>query len=423
MEIENAEVIQSAQSSTPLPSQSIFNSSSRFKKLLAPAITLGIILICSSIACIILLHTNGKSIKVLSLAYVLNTGEDTNRINNTNPSVTSHTYISSVNGLSKQEVNLGYTYNHTDNNLIYSIQITQSGKLLIRFNKSSIEIADSTNPTAFRTIIRCSCTLSDYLFSTDESKLAYIVKGDAETTSDKLYITDLSGHSFLVKIKDKFADTPLVKFNASTMQIALGAGGINGGTIQALQPQIITIDNQGNIKNKEMSENWDFLDLFSKDFRYIYLDTYTDDEPARKTIKKYDRQTKQAETIFTLPAGETARTLLMSPQEDKLIWFANNIPSLGPLADINSVKYYFYLINLSNKDLQKIALDGNMDSSDGYTNFWSPDGKFLFLYGKDGDSGYLFNLQTQKMTRIIQNKNKSYLDNSIVFLGWLNPTR
>src|SRR6185369_2795888 len=124
------------------------------------------------------------------------------------------TYATSLNNKTTQTLDIGYTFGDNDDPLKpghYDFSTTQHGKYLVRRAQSTLEIAPSNNPTAFKKVITCACDLYDYIFSSDETHIAYLAKYSVSNYS--VYITDLDGKNFKIKFPTSVGDSPLVAFD------------------------------------------------------------------------------------------------------------------------------------------------------------------------------------------------------------------
>lgn len=370
----------------------------------------------------------------VSLIYVINNGELYDHNYDTLKPLESHTYISSPENVLRNEFNIGYNYaDLIQQKEKYEFYTTKKGTYLVRSTKrdryrtsdipiqSAIEIAPSKNIESFKTIVNCSCELGDYIFSNDETKIAYMtVARDSKAT---LYIADFEGNKIQVKFPYPFSSSQLVAFNAYDMKLALGSGGTSYSEIEHLRSQIITVDSKGNILKTQESKYWDFLDQFSDDLKYVYIASYVKDG---RIIKRYDLQTDKSEDLLHISEEGTLTSFMLSPLEDKLAFLF-----------ITGNSRYVYLINLKDKTSIRKDIDNSFAIGNDYT--WSPNGKYIYLYGGDctgsvciiDGSGYLFDTETQEIKPYYQSKGVAEAfqdDNQAIlrqietmdFVGWLS---
>lgn len=359
----------------------------------------------------------------ISLFYAINRRESSNS------PIKSQTFVASIDNNSKQEVNVGYGYDAVDyTKQKYRFFTTKSGRYLVRDTQNSIEIASSSNITAFKTLVNCSCDIGSYVFSADETKLTYEVKQNG-SNGYNLFITDLNGNKTEVKIPKPFEGAPqMIAFDSVNMKIAFGAGGWNSPA----QPQIITIDANGNIIKTEMSEKWDFLDLFTNDFKYVYIQTYSwvyESGKSGRIIERYDLDTGQTDKILEIPENGGLTNFMLSPKGDKLTFLFES-----------SQKKYIYIINLADNKVAKKEIDPSL-AIICCNETWSPDGNYIYLGGyihcslngecteETEGNGYLYDLQTQEVNlyykasgfdkKSKKNPSNSPTRESIEFIGWL----
>lgn len=354
-------------------------------------------------------------------------------------SFSSITWVISVDNISKKEVNIGYS----DDDIVnkkekYEFYTTKRGKYVVRKSESSIEIAPSNNITAFNTIVSCSCTIHSFIFSSDESKIAYVEDTD-------LYVSDLEGSKIKLHLQlpqnQSMLFTPLIAFNAEDMKLALGKyRGMYGGDNSPLPPQIISFSIDGMVENiASSSGSWDFLSQFSNDLSYVYgTASEKKNDSWYNFIQKYNSQTNKKEELFLIPEHNSAINLTISPLGNKLAFFLKDIKA-------NTNKLYVININDNSVVIKNINDSIGNPSSDGskhsysygsrWSYFWSPDERYIYLeafFGKDGNEGnsYLFDTETQELKLHYKSKGYSEAFNdldpnslrqieSADFIGWL----
>jgi hypothetical protein len=376
--------------------------------------------------------------KNVSVLYANNVGELFDHKFDTLRSITSLTYIASTDNVSKKEVNVGYSYDDIINKKEkYEFYTTRRGKYIVRKSQSSIEIAPSSNPIEFKTIVSCSCAIHSFIFSNDESRVAYV--GDMS-----LYVMDFNGNRIKLQLPQSksMSNTPLIAFNAKDMKLALGGyTGMYGGPNPPLTPRLISFSVDGDVKNLGNQGKWDFLSQFSNDLKYAYTERPNKkDDKWYKFIEKYNFQTGKSEELFVVPEHNLVINIRLSPLGKKLAFF---------LDDIYAETRKLYVISLDDnsiitKNVSSVSGPISYGSKHTYsygskwTYFWSPDERYTYLEGNfsvkeksniEGNS-YIFDTRTQELKLYYKSKGyaEAYNDinpdslrqiESADFIGWL----
>jgi len=295
----------------------------------------------------------------------------------------------------------------------YNFQTARNGNNLLRISKSTIETSSYLDPEKFKIILNCNCQIDgNVTFSTDSTQIIYTLKDSS--SKFKTYVSDLEGNK--TEIKNLYPGN-IVAFDAKDKKIAIGAFGSNS----AMRPQIITYDSSGNITNKDTSKAWDFLDIFSNDFKYVYIQTYG--KNYENVILKYNLKTGKTEQLLETKDG-SASNFINSPSGNKLAFLVSSEKT-----------NYLYVLNLENNTIIK------KDLRNSYTypedkSVWSPNERYIYLDGASCSSGvcsisgsaYYLDISSQEIMPFYKTKGNSEQkdDNNyheievIDFIGWLN---
>ncbi len=303
----------------------------------------------------------------------------------------------------------------------YSIVADPTGSNIIRRSPNKIEIASGSKNRTFKTIVENDKGISDIIFSSDGTKIAYTTSSVLKKNQDDiplagkstLFIVDADGRNNK-KIMDIELYSKLVGFNAADGTMLYSVCGFdlcdNFSKLTAVSTENFTRKRIGSF------DAFNGYALMSDLSKMYYSDGKT------KDIMQYDFQSGTSSKIFSLhengiDQGDNTPSIgrfFVSPDQTTLIFTAYNTGSSG--AEIT------YEMNLNTNQVREILHDKK------YYNIgpegWSPDGKLILFntfcygcgkkFGYDNEGEYYFmNYETGQLYKFFTSEMISYLDQTI----------